>query len=394
MKSVAIITPKIDTFTNPTLIALIDELIARKIKILFFGFEQIFIPTHIREKLELYELPFNFYKFEPSLKRVKKLTSQYIDLFSKLRIKNNVDHLICVDPMGLVIAGRMKSVTNAKIIYASFEIFFEDEFFVQRKKILKDLEMKYSAEVDTVIIQDIRRERLLRDVCNFSGNAKFIHIPVSPIPFDVSGKVKDLHKELGIPKDKKIAVYSGSLQGWSGITEILELFPDNWNHDYWFLIHSHHKVEADHPAKKTIDSLLKSGMPITLHDQPFYEYKDYASFLAGCDVGFATYFPNQLDIFAGKNIQVIGLSSGKFSTYMMLGLPTVTTNHLTYAELNQMYSFGSIIDTAKDIPNALSKISEDFENMKENCQRLYKEVLDPTLKIKELVDQIEGGPQV
>jgi hypothetical protein len=394
MKSVAIITPKIDTFTNPTLIALIDELIARKIKILFFGFEQIFIPTHIREKLELYELPFNFYKFEPSLKRVKKLTSQYIDLFSKLRIKNNVDHLICVDPMGLVIAGRMKSVTNAKIIYASFEIFFEDEFFVQRKKILKDLEMKYSAEVDTVIIQDIRRERLLRDVCNFSGNAKFIHIPVSPIPFDVSGRVKDLHKELGIPTDKKIAVYSGSLQGWSGITEILELFPDNWNQDYWFLIHSHHKVEADHPAKKTIDSLLKSGMPITLHDQPFYEYKDYASFLAGCDVGFATYFPNQLDIFAGKNIQVIGLSSGKFSTYMMLGLPTVTTNHLTYAELNQMYSFGSIIDTAKDIPKALTKISEDFENMKENCQRLYKEVLDPTLKIKELVDQIEGGAQV
>jgi hypothetical protein len=296
--------------------------------------------------------------------------------------------------MGLVIAGRMKSVTNAKIIYASFEIFFEDEFFVQRKKILKDLEMKYSAEVDTVIIQDIRRERLLRDVCNFSGNAKFIHIPVSPIPFDVSGRVKDLHKELGIPTDKKIAVYSGSLQGWSGITEILELFPDNWNQDYWFLIHSHHKVEADHPAKKTIDSLLKSGMPITLHDQPFYEYKDYASFLAGCDVGFATYFPNQLDIFAGKNIQVIGLSSGKFSTYMMLGLPTVTTNHLTYAELNQMYSFGSIIDTAKDIPKALTKISEDFENMKENCQRLYKEVLDPTLKIKELVDQIEGGAQV
>lgn len=394
MKSVAIITPKIDTFTNPTLIALIDELIARKIKILFFGFEQIFIPKHIREKLELYELPFNFYKFEPSLKRVKKLTSQYIDLFSKLRIKNNVDHLICVDPMGLVIAGRMKAVTKAKIIYASFEIFFEDEFFVLRKKILKDLEMKYSAEVDTVIIQDIRRERLLRDVCNFSGNTKFIHIPVSPIPFDVSGKVKDLHKELGIPADKKIAVYSGSLQGWSGITEILELFPDNWNHDYWFLIHSHHKVEADHPAKKIIDSLLKSGMPITLHDQPFYEYKDYASFLAGGDIGFATYFPNQLDIFAGKNIQVIGLSSGKFSTYMMLGLPTVTTNHLTYAELNQMYSFGSIIDTAKDIPKALTKISENFESMKENCKRLYKEVLDPTLKIKELVDQIEGGALV
>ncbi|MBK6506646.1 MAG: hypothetical protein IPG02_13505 [Ignavibacteria bacterium] len=114
MKSVAIITPKIDTFSNPTLIALIDELIERKIKILFFGFEQIFIPKHVREKLELNELPFNFYKFEPSFRRMKKITTQYVDLFVKLKIKNKVEYLICVDPMGLVIAGRMKSAINAK----------------------------------------------------------------------------------------------------------------------------------------------------------------------------------------------------------------------------------------------------------------------------------------
>ncbi|MBK9228717.1 MAG: hypothetical protein IPL67_17105 [Ignavibacteria bacterium] len=391
MKSVAIITPKIDTFSNPTLIALIDELIERKIKILFFGFEQIFIPKHVREKLELNELPFNFYKFEPSFRRMKKITTQYVDLFVKLKIKNKVEYLICVDPMGLVIAGRMKSAINAKIIYASFEIFFDDEFFVQRKKILKELEMKYSSDVDTVIIQDPRREKLLRDVNNFDEKTKFVHIPVSPMPSESPETTTDVHKEFGIPRDKKIAVYSGSLQGWSGISEILDLFPEKWNYDYWFLIHSHHRLEADNPVKKTLDRLIGSGMPITIHDKPFYEYKDYASFLAGCDVGFATYFPNPLDIFAGKNIQVIGLSSGKFSTYMMLGLPAVTTNHKTYAELNRDYSFGSIIDTPEDIPNALRVIGEDIESMKQNCKRLYREVLDPTKNIRSIVDYIERG---
>ncbi len=244
MKTVAIITPKIDTFSNPTLIAIIDELINRGIKILFFGFEQIFIPKHFMEKIELYELPFNFYKFEPSIRTVKKISVQYVDLFVKLKLKNKVDNFICVDPMGLVIAGRMKNVSNARITYASFEIFFDDEFFVQRKKILKDLEMKYSAVVDTVIIQDQRREKLLRDVNNFSAKTKFMHIPVSPLPLDVSGNIPDLHEQFGIPKDKKIAVYSGSLQGWSGINEMLELFPDEWNYDYWFLIHSHHPLST------------------------------------------------------------------------------------------------------------------------------------------------------
>ncbi len=391
MKTVAIITPKIDTFSNPTLIALIDELISRGIKILFFGFEQIFIPKHIKDKIELNDLPFNFYSFDASVRSLKKISVQYIDLFVKLKLKNKVDHFICVDPMGLVIAGRMKSVIEAKIIYASFEIFFDDEFFVQRKKVLKDLEMKYSAEVDTVVIQDFRREKLLRDVNNFKQKTRFLHIPVSPLPLDISGSVRDLHNEFNIPADKLIAVYSGSLQGWSGINEILELFPEEWNYDFWFMIHTHHILDDDHPVKKTVKNLRSKGLPVILHDEPFYEYRNYMSFLAGCDVGFATYFPNPLDIFAGKNIQVIGLSSGKFSTYMMLGLPAVTTNHTTYTELNNEYSFGSIINTVKDIPKALCLIGEDIQCMRENCKRLYREVLDPAEKIKELVDYIEKG---
>lgn len=390
MKSLAFVTPKIDTFSNPTLIALIEELQRRDIRIIFFGFEQIFIPSQIRKHLELNELPFNFYEFEPSARRIKKLAFQYADIYYKLKCKHGTECIFCVDPMGLVVAGRMKNLLNAKIIYASFEIFFEDEFVDQRKKVLKRLENVYSEDVDTVVIQDPRREALLREVNNFRNGTRFVHIPVAPVPIDVTADKVDVHRLLRIPREKRIAVYSGSLLGWSGINEMLDQFPDNWDNDFWFLIHSHHRLENIDPVKKKIDELISEGMQITLHDWPFYEYKEYASFLAGCDVGFATYFPNPMDIFAGKNIQVIGLSSGKLSTYMMLGLPSVVTNHMTYAELMQGYEFGSIIYSAKDIRNALKRINENYDRFSSNCLRLYNEILDPTQKILRLADMIEN----
>lgn len=388
-KAVAIVTPKIDTFSNPTLVGLIEELVARDYEIIFFGFEQIFIPKWAKEKLKHYGLPFNFYKFETGLNSVLKLGGQYLDLYKTLKVENNVKDVICVDPMGLVVAGRIKKLINIRIIYASFEIFFEDEFFVQRKKILKKLESDYSAKADLVVIQDSKREKLLRDVNNFSQSSKFMHIPVAPRLFKPDGDKIGFRKQFGIPSDKKIAVYSGSLQNWSGVKEIIELFPHKWNNDFWLMIHSHHKVEESSAVRQAIQSLSSADCQFTLHNEPFYEYKDYLDFLSCCDVGFATYFPNPLDIFAGRNIQEIGLSSGKFSTYMMLGMPAVTTRHSTYEELNAEYNFGSIIRTQDDIPDALQKISDDFENMRADCYRLYEEVLDPADKIKALVDYID-----
>ncbi len=391
MKAVAFITPKMDTFSNPTLTALIEELINRQFEVLLFGFEQLFIPPKIRSKIKHFELPFNFYKFEGTAKNIRKLIAQYTDLFVKLKWKSSVDNVICVDPMGLVAAGRVKEVFNIKLIYASFEIFFNDEFFVQRKKILKELEMLYSRSVDSVIVQDKRREILLREVNNFSPETSFIHIPVSPMPLETTLQPLNLHDRFKIPESKRIAIYSGSLQSWSGINEILSLFPDKWNNDYWFIVHSHHILKDGDPIREKIQELAGKGCQITLHDRPFYEYSDYAAFLLGCDVGFATYFPNPLDIFAGKNIQIIGLSSGKFSTYMMLGLPTITTNHKTYEELNEQYKFGELICYAREIPDALKRINENYDQMSENCKKLYSDVLDPTEKIRQVVNQIENG---
>lgn len=389
MKTIAIVTPKIDTFSNPTLTILIEKLIEKNFKILFFGYEQLFTPPEIINKLNYYPLPFNFYEFKKNTKSVMKMFGQFYNLYRLLKIENKVSTLICVDPMGLVISGRIQKFLKLKIVYFSFEIFFEDEFYVQRKKILKTLEMKYSEKAEIVIIQDSRREKLLRSVNNFNGKTKFIHIPVSPKQIELNQDSKNIYKELNIPEGKTIVVYSGTLQGWSGISELLNLFPDKWNPDFWLVIHSHHKHIENTEIKEKLDILIERKCNISFHNEPFYEYADYINFLSKCHIGIAMYFPNNIDIFAGKNIQEIGLSSGKFSTYMMIGLPTITTANSLYPELNLHYGFGEIIKNISELPDALIKIKNNYDIKVTGCKSLYENVLNPIPEINNLVNYFE-----
>ncbi|MFZ1321205.1 MAG: hypothetical protein WAT71_06575 [Ignavibacteria bacterium] len=389
-KTIVILSPKIDTFSNPTLVVLIQKLINRGYKIIYYGFDQLFIPSEYRKYFEFLELPFNFYTLENNLKSYIKLVKQYIKLFVKLKLKNKVNTIICVDPMGLVIGGRIKTLLSFKLVYASFEIFFEDEFFVQRKKVMKKLEMNYSKLVNIVIIQDEKREKLLKSVNNFSDNTDFHRIPVSPLKMEITETDYDIHKELNIPEDKLIVIYSGSLQNWSGLNEIISLFPKKWNNDFWLIIHTHQKLNEDSDLKIEINQLNINRQNITIHEKPFYRFEEYFEFLSKCDIGIATYFPNNLDIFAGKNLEAIGLSSGKFSSYMMLGIPTITTNHFIYRFLNNKYKFGEIINTISELPDALNKVRTGIKEKSESCKRLYDEVLNPEMKIELLIDRIES----
>ena len=77
----------------------------------------------------------------------------------------------------------------------------------------------------------------------------------------------------------------------------------------------------------------------------------------------------------GKNIEYIGLSSGKFSTYMMLGLPTIARNIEPYISLNTKYSFGALIDSPRDIDTAIVFILNNYDRLSSNSRLLYNSEL-------------------
>ena len=81
----------------------------------------------------------------------------------------------------------------------------------------------------------------------------------------------------------------------------------------------------------------------------------------------------------------IGLSSGKFSMYMMLGLPTIVTPCKVYEELIKKYRFGAVINDVSQLGEKLDEIS----NQKNESNLLYESILNPINQLNSFVKCIE-----
>ena len=89
-----------------------------------------------------------------------------------------------------------------------------------------------------------------------------------------------------------------------------------------------------------------------------------------------------------ENTSIMGLSSGKFATYMMLGMPAITLNHGLFANLNSEYGFGYVMNDPTELPLALEHIQANYEQCSAGALRLYRERLCPTEGVKRLCDYL------
>lgn len=389
-QTIAIFTGTADVFTNPTLVSFLELLQDKNIQILLFSYEQLIAsPGHLKN--------ITYYFLPPLISKSKNVKSGItsvkinINTISVLK-KNRVTQLFGVDYYGLVVAyGFKKFLPGARLGYFSFELLFKDEIGDQKYMALKRKEMRQIKRLDYLIIQDDTRLRLFLEENKLPARPHFkiFKIPVAPKKIDMS-KVDgvDLHKELGIPKEKKILVYSGSVGDWAGSDQLLELLENNWNDKFWLVIHSRFPLTAENEYSLRINKLIEKGLPLTLHANPFNDYMDYAAFLKNADAAIVLYKSKKGSMYFGKNIKEIGLASGKFSMYLMLGIPVIASSQTTYKELLQNYNFGGVIDDRTDFSKLLEMVDSSKDQLRINAKELYDKLLDPEKQLRTLIEQL------
>ncbi len=102
---------------------------------------------------------------------------------------------------------------------------------------------------------------------------------------------------------------------------------------------------------------------------------EYERMICSADIGLVFYKLSPLSKYLQKNIETIGLSSGKFSYYAKYGLPIISINQKTYAELLQEYEFGYNLTSFDELPGALLNIISNYEKLSSEAMRLFKEKL-------------------
>ena len=132
-------------------------------------------------------------------------------------------------------------------------------------------------------------------------------------------------------------VHSGSLGDWTGIEAIVDSAAD-WPAPWVLVIHTRYDAESS----AYVDGLRRRADPrrvwFSLRPVP---RQDYDPLIDGAEVGLAFYVPSGGSSFTQRNVQTIGLSSGKLAYYLRAGLPVIVNRAASIAELVEASGCGA-----------------------------------------------------
>lgn len=368
LKRVLIIHTDGNSFNNPSLKCIIDLFLEKGYKI------------DLRYPESCARMPFyegvRFLPFGKWLKWIKLIIfdwlcswpliflSVYIE---KLALYKDYDLLIGVDRQGLIEASVLNKITKTPYIFVSFEIVFESETSTRYKFI----EKQASKNVVAWLVQDETRAQPLQ-VENNLDPAKKILLPLSSAGVGKMGNER-LRDRLGIPDDKKVAIMIGSLSGWTMADQVLKNV-SKWPEDWVLIIH-----ERYGNTLKMIDNQADGlahllGQKIFISDATTKLVDDMGGILSGINVGLAFYKPDFKGPYTGKNLELLGLASGKISTYLRYGIPVMMNEIGLYADEARLYRLGTVIENPEQIPDKLDELcNEEFSN---NARNYFLNKLD------------------
>ena len=318
-----------------------------------------------------------------TIKNARLLVEDYSDFDSLedvIKQKYSLDYKLIIGiDVGIIEAALLASLIGVSYGLISYEIFFASEIRAN----VKQMEIDACKNISFAVVQDEIRGALLCQE-NSILPEKLIYIPVSGCGYKPYKKKKLWHDHFQISSEKKIALLIGSIDTWTMVDELIHA-AKNINDEWQIVIHSKYGATSFDDAML---NKIKNIKNIHISDICYRSIGDMENALHSADLGVAFYKTIENSIYNGKNMQFIGMSSGKVSTYLQHGLPVLISNYEPMATLLTEYEIGYFVQS--DIANAFNSI--DLFKIKENNIKIFFEkYLDLSHTIKPLLSVIKSA---
>lgn len=290
--------------------------------------------------------------------------------------------LVGVDPSGLVMAGALNARARLPLVYISFEIMFPQELGVAERG-LKDGELAVCPEVELVLVQDEERAGALAGATGLDRDLMSL-VPNAPLPEPVQ-QSDFLRRRLGIPAEKRIVLYSGTLSGWSSLHLLGEMVR-GWPERFTLVLHSRAAASARMAAH--LERLERTGR-IVISPEPVPAER-LNELYASADYALAPYMPVPDDWTSGANIHHLGLSSGKVAHAALCGLPLLASDLPVFRHELPEFRCGEIYESVTQTGALLEKMDAEYEAYAAGARRFYAERLDPRAAVASFCDRLEG----
>lgn len=300
--------------------------------------------------------------------------------FKRFRSKN-YSCILGVDPIGIVTASQLNAIAKVPLVYVSFEMIPSDETESYAEDQLKAVEKQASRSCDLIMIQDQDRANVFAED-NGIGPDKFCFVPVAPAG-DLPNKTDYLRDQLNIAPEQSIVLFQGTMAAWSGRDE-WEALLSCWTDNIALVVHSRRRLGTR--SRKFLNRLA-SRYPVYISDQPVSQ--DELSILtASADVGLVSYFPNPETWQTLGNLEPIGLASGKLSTFLMCGVPVLTSQRTSLGRLVEDQRLGAAYDSVESSVESLNRILATRDELSASARSFYENHLDPTKPIADFIDRL------
>jgi glycosyltransferase involved in cell wall biosynthesis len=291
--------------------------------------------------------------------------------------------VIGVDADGLRLAQGV--ARGAPLGYYSLELLLSYEVSTSTERQLKAHERALSQQAAFVIVQDEERGRLLAED-NALDWSRVVLVPNAPAGPARHRPEPYWHARFDLPQSARVVVHSGSLGDWTGIEAIVDSVV-NWPADWVLVIHTRFDAESS----AYVDGLRARADPrrvyFSLKPVPRQEYDPL---IDGADVGLAFYVTQAGSAFTQRNVQTIGLSSGKLAYYLRAGLPVIVNRASSIAEVVERDGLGVAVDDAAGIAAALQQVADAYDRYSQGALSFFDQHLDFNRAFGEVVHRVDA----
>lgn len=303
------------------------------------------------------------------------LVQSFDDLTSSI---SAYDFIIGIDS-GIIAAKKTANILGVPYGFISYEIFYDDELSGHLITNQKAKERAACLDISFAIVQDkVRAADIIKE---YSVDPdKIVHIPVAGAGLKEYNPSFYLHDHLNLSKDIKILLHMGSVASWT-LTEWAINNADSLPDDWVLVIHSRTGSYSTNTSHRKV---YYSNLPTLSLDEMH-------QLICSATCTLAIYNPDFKTPFTGKNLQNMGLSSGKIATSLQHGVPVALSHMGEMSDLIQIYEAGVLIDKESPTPfSALSGLT-DFDQLRSNSWKLFSEKLDLRLFADQILDRINSS---
>lgn len=289
---------------------------------------------------------------------------------------------------GLIEAASFAEKLNIPLINWSLELSFMDKQQNKKQRKRKIQEIDCSQKAVFTIIQDKWRAKALADE-NGISISKMVLVPNAPMGIARRKPDRSYRERLGIPVDKKIILCTGNIGYHSMNLEIIEA-ANNLPNEYILVMQS---PQSPSPKYDYSTQMILSAN--TERVKLFFDpvpTENYRALVDAADVGICFYRACSFDSpkTYSKNLDIIGLSSGKLSDYLYSGLPVIVNDVIGPKELVASNECGKWVNNPKDIEIALRVIFLNYDYYSNNACRCFNEKLELSKYFQPVIERISG----